>query len=799
MTYLGAEGDAFSRSIANALEAFRKGVDEELRKKDELIRHLQAKVNHVQLKNDEAIRENAVLTAELATKAATKPAQVDCGFQVPELTDFEEEEEYSDAPPMPYKDHARLVRDYNLLNINFRSMKDAKERLERTARNARASATQWKQYAERFKEPSASESSLALPLERPATPESDNTSSRPSTADPGKKPRKALIEKAARSPLHIVETLDQGLTPKGALVRTEEHSDQSLPEADGRQREAGEVSNAPRSAIPSSSQATESESGTQFHSDDGPRIPSSPPVIISERVLKRKRGGTASIPFNVSERGEGTPAKPINIKSEPQSSPQNPSTVRKLNRVETLDLDEVDDRIDTPRKRQRRQERQRLTGASKMRPLNFLSHQRSTSLPLVANDDAKDRLPIRLDDGLEPVHRDVEIFPQDDQALSEPAAMDHEQHGTPSLSNATRVLHPISTNQKILPRTSDIHQKAKRRDRDRGAKALYAVAEDGNFSSTTAKPLSRQSSSNADLLDHLLDEPAPTRKQLTSPAAKTSTLHGLRITPELPSLSPNKENRVSGQACPPNDNRLPTPITTRSKRLNLPTSAFNAPLESTRRRRNAAENEETPSRGRPDPPSKYKGALPRPPLRTKPADALKVDDFKLNPKARGGLDLAYGDPVRGREARSHLEGCTDTNCANCGNQLQTLADELDITVGSHLFASTQDENLTNEERLIKFYLGDRFNLEEVKAMEQQEKTHMILQAKTKLLADRVGRHKVKPMGRAKSPPGFWNFDMPTTQQLEAQREEADARQKEVIAERRREAMRPGGRWIFRDE
>jgi hypothetical protein len=32
MSYLGAEGDAFSRSIATALEAFRKGVDEELRK-----------------------------------------------------------------------------------------------------------------------------------------------------------------------------------------------------------------------------------------------------------------------------------------------------------------------------------------------------------------------------------------------------------------------------------------------------------------------------------------------------------------------------------------------------------------------------------------------------------------------------------------------------------------------------------------------------------------------------------------------------------------------------------------------
>lgn len=754
---------------------------------------MQAKVHDFQRKNDEARQENAGLQAELATKVAPDLARVDSDVQAPELSDFEDEEDYLDVAPIPYKDHARLARDYNLLNINFRNMRDAKERLVRTARSARASALQWKQYAEKLDKRSTSDSTLAIPPERPATPDSDNTSSRPSTADPGKKLRTGFFDKAARSPLHIVETLDQDLTPKAALVWTG-HSDQSLPEAGGRLSEAGEVSNAPRSAIPSSSQATESDSGTQFHSDDGPRIPSSPPVIISERVLKRKRGEAASVPFEIGERGEGTPAKPINIKSEPQSSPHETHTARKLNRVETLDLDEVDDRIDTPRKRQRRQERQKLMAASKPSPLNLLSHQRSTSLPPVAKDDAGNRPSLRLDGGLKPVHHDVDeemMLPQDDRALSEPTAVDCGKHDTPSRSNATRVLHPISTNQKVLPRTSDIHQKTKRRDRDRGAKALYVVAEDGNFSSTTEKPLSRRNSSNADLLDHLLDEPAPTRKQLTSPAAKNSTRHGRRIPPELPSLSPNKENRN-----PPihsDFKQLPTPCTTRSKNL-----ASETPFDSNRKRKNAADNV-TPSRGRPDPPSRSNGALPRPPLRSKPVDALNMDDFRLNPKAKGGLDLAYADPIRGKEARSHMDGCTDPKCANCGDQLQALAAELDFTFGSHLFASTQDENLTNEEKLIKFYLGDTFDLEEVQAMKQEEKTHMILQAKTKLLANSVGRHKIRPMGRAKSPPGFWNFDMPTTQQLEAQREEADARQKEVIAERRREAMRPGGRWTFRDE
>ncbi|KAE9968120.1 hypothetical protein EG327_011182 [Venturia inaequalis] len=796
MSYPGAEGDAFSPSFANVLEAIGKGADEKLRKKDELIHRLQAKVDDFERQNNQVGEENAALRTELATKATLKPAQVDCSIQVPELSDFEDEEEYPDVPPIPYKDHARLARNYNLLNINFRSMRDAKERLERIARDGKALAKKWKQHAEKLEK---RDPSLAVPTERPATPDSDNTSSCPSTAGPGKKTRKGLLEKAARSPLHIVETLDQGLTPRVALVWTE-YSDQSLPEADERQSEAGVVSNAPRSAIPSSSQATESDSGTQFHSDDGPRIPSSPPVIVSERILKRKRGGAVPTPFSIGERGEGTPARPINIKSEPQSSPQKPSTSRKLKRVETLDLDEVDDRIDTPRKRQRRQERQRLMGASKTNLLNFVSHQRATSLPPAANENAGDRPPLCMDDGLEPVYRDVDeeiILPQDDRASSEPTAVDFEKSDTPSRSNATRVLHPISTNQKILPRTSDVHQKPKRRDGNRGAKALYAVAEDGNFTSTTANPSSRQSSFNADLLDHLLDEPAPTRKQLTSPAAKTSTRQGLRIPPELPSLSPMNGNRKL--AIPSDYKQLPTPLTTKSKKLNMPMSAMKTPLEPNRRRRNDAEDEDTPSRGRPDPASRSKGALLRPPLRNKPVDALNADDFKLNPKAKGGLDLAYADPVRGREARSHLDGCTDSNCATCGDQLQAMASELELTVGSHLFASTQDDNLTEEEKLIKFYLGDMFDLEEVRAMTQEEKTPMILQARTKLLADRHGRHKIRPMGRGKSPPGFWNFDMPTTQQLEAQREEADARQKEIIAERRREAMRPGGRWIFRDE
>jgi len=51
----------------------------------------------------------------------------------------------------------------------------------------------------------------------------------------------------------------------------------------------------------------------------------------------------------------------------------------------------------------------------------------------------------------------------------------------------------------------------------------------------------------------------------------------------------------------------------------------------------------------------------------------------------------------------------------------------------------------------------------------------------------------------RSPPGFWNADFPSTQEMEAEREEAAKREKQTVQDRYREAMRPGGRWLFRDE
>lgn len=83
-------------------------------------------------------------------------------------------------------------------------------------------------------------------------------------------------------------------------------------------------------------------------------------------------------------------------------------------------------------------------------------------------------------------------------------------------------------------------------------------------------------------------------------------------------------------------------------------------------------------------------------------------------------------------------------------------------------------------------------------MTDDYREEMLLRARAKLLADQHGKHR-QAFERRSSPPGFWDTEMPDTQQV-AQLQERQARQEKLaVEERRREAMRDGGRWLFRDE
>ncbi|KAM3427899.1 hypothetical protein NHJ13734_008813 [Beauveria thailandica] len=175
-------------------------------------------------------------------------------------------------------------------------------------------------------------------------------------------------------------------------------------------------------------------------------------------------------------------------------------------------------------------------------------------------------------------------------------------------------------------------------------------------------------------------------------------------------------------------------------------------------------------------------------LRLKSPRELRLDDFRINPAANEGHDFAYSDVVRDRDDRACLPGCAEMHC--CGKQFRALA--ISQRPDPPLTAAQRME----EQGLLEQHLGDYAY--RLATMNPAERAEAWIQAKTQELANKYGKHRHR-YSRMQSPPGFWDADFPTTQELEMGREEAAEREKRAIRERYREAMKPGGRWSFKDE
>ncbi|KAH6891441.1 DNA repair protein endonuclease SAE2/CtIP C-terminus-domain-containing protein [Thelonectria olida] len=175
-------------------------------------------------------------------------------------------------------------------------------------------------------------------------------------------------------------------------------------------------------------------------------------------------------------------------------------------------------------------------------------------------------------------------------------------------------------------------------------------------------------------------------------------------------------------------------------------------------------------------------------LRHKPPSELGPDDFKINPLANDGHDFAYTEVVRNKDERGAMSGCTDMHC--CGKKFRALA--LSQRPNPPLTPAQRQE----EQKLLENYLGELAY--RLTSMNKEDRDELWIEAKTQELADKYGKHRHR-YSRMQSPPGYWNPDFPSTQELEAERAEAARREKQTVQDRYREAMRPGGRWMFRDE
>ncbi|KAF2826452.1 SAE2-domain-containing protein [Ophiobolus disseminans] len=171
-------------------------------------------------------------------------------------------------------------------------------------------------------------------------------------------------------------------------------------------------------------------------------------------------------------------------------------------------------------------------------------------------------------------------------------------------------------------------------------------------------------------------------------------------------------------------------------------------------------------------------------LRLRPVEELKPQDFKVNPAYNQGYTYAFSETVRKRGDRACLPGCTNLQC--CGSTFRSFAE-----VQAPL-------PLSQEEALLEDYLGEAYDNTSLTQMASEERQELVLQARTAKMAKESGKHR-EAYERRRTPPGFWRVDFASTQEEQQDREKGRELQKDLVRERRREALRKGGKWIFRDE
>jgi hypothetical protein len=176
------------------------------------------------------------------------------------------------------------------------------------------------------------------------------------------------------------------------------------------------------------------------------------------------------------------------------------------------------------------------------------------------------------------------------------------------------------------------------------------------------------------------------------------------------------------------------------------------------------------------------------PYRSRPLHRLNLDHFKINPARNEGLDYAYDTVVRKKDDRKCMSGCIRPGC--CGDRFRAMAR---MAVQS---TTISDEQKEEDQQILEEYVGEDRHL--LDGLSDKDRENLLVEARARALANQYGRHRHTHQ-RARSPPGFWRTEMPSTQEIEKDREDARRMEREKVEERYREAMRPGGLWTWADE
>jgi hypothetical protein len=488
-------------------------------------------------------------------------------------------------------------------------------------------------------------------------------------------------------------------------------------------------------------------SSSQTTEDDQAGIRSSPiksqafsddePVIVRENILKRRRNELASAmppprrikQEPVSPRRPGSAEEPVELRSDDWSSPA--TGVRPLIRMETSDLDAMRGTYQTPRKRRSRDESRARSEERSMATLHPPSHLARNSSSLSDSDIPDLPAPPVAFERAESV-AGIHQFTTPKQNITPKERSHGRQRG--ALGN-------LSPNIPTIPQTA----KKRRRSSEETAGKVSMLAEDGDENTSQVTPKVEIRSTKHPLshrLDAMLETPTPGRQPLSARRPAPDTMK--RIRPQRPQQQ----------------NHEPTSHT----RTTASVSKYHRPRGL----------EKSPPPVNPE----------SEPLRARPMQQLRPQDFRINP-AFADSDYAFDDPMnrKTKAARRCLPGCINPAC--CGEFLDAARHGLlppssksDAQVIEDMFGSSHAEVMA--------------------AYPPSRHKEILIQARAQEFANEHGKHR-KTFERAATPPGFWRTEMPSTQEEMEDRRKAKEMEMMKVEGMWREAMRGGGRWLFKDE
>ncbi|KAI6890968.1 hypothetical protein KC318_g14182 [Hortaea werneckii] len=493
------------------------------------------------------------------------------------------------------------------------------------------------------------------------------------------------------------------------------------------------------------------------------------PIMVSARSLKRKRDISPRASTRIKQE-PCSPNSPVEIKSEEYSSQ---ALLRPgVPRQDTSDLDSLGKMYRTPR---RRRMHNRAVSEEVIAPLNLSAETSS------------------LSDGVAP----------EDGLPAWPQELANRRHHGDAVDDPSQVLQPISSNT-----VAKLPTVARRRRTDKNAaEKVKLLSEDGEFTqehpheaithdqSASETPASRR-------LESLLNEPVPELRPLgrtPQPGSAGSKSVGKPTTPAPDGRLSMQSGKDSSKHCL-STTSFHTPVTNAGRSFQSPRQLagqiqprpvfelYRTPFGAPKR----GEKSRSPKKRAGPSEQALHGAGESPPplrpedegLRNKPLSALRLDDFRINPKYMGS-DFAFSETFRGREQRRCLKGCTKPEC--CGGGLLHAAEAAGLAGSGK-----------SDAELLEEHLGPNWQ-EIIGAFTREKKTRLLEEARTAQFANRYGKHR-HAFERRSTPPGFWRTEFPTTQEEEADRAKAQELTKQKVEERWREAMREGdGIWLFRDE